>query len=322
MTVPLTLRVAIFYVVASVSAFGVSEPDFPMIQSAVPGNPLDSFRIDSTPVGIHGHELEHRNEEEWLWDPDDDTAYEKRLELARQAADVAEHNKTFHLFRAVIENDKERIRQILQKGIHPDTPLPPDPPREFLELLPTNRTVYYATKEQNFTPLMLAAALGHKEAAQILLQAGADRWQKTKRHKTYALWLASKTQDVELMRMLMNLDAEGQWERYRIRVDLAAQKMFVFEGNHIVMESTVSSGKKAKPTPPGDYVVTDKHREWTSSIYRVKMPHFVRLSCSEIGFHAGRLPGYPASSGCIRLPAEKARELFQLIPVGTLVQIE
>lgn len=316
------LLICIVCIIGIAPVRGEIEPDFPMIQTETLDAPLAPFRIDRTPQGIIGHEQHGRQQDEWWWNPDDEMAYQKRIELASKAAADAKRKNTFQLFQAVVENDIHALRLLLQQGIHPDTPLPPEPPSEFLAVLSPGRALYYATREENFTPLMLAAALGQKDATWILLEAGADRWQKTKRHKTYALWLASKTQDIELMRMLMNLDGERQWDRYRIRVDLAEQKLFVFEGDNIVMESAVSTGKKAKPTPPGNYVVTDKHREWTSSIYNVKMPHFIRLSCSEIGFHAGRLPGYPASSGCIRLSPDKARELFHLIPIGTLVQIE
>lgn len=68
--------------------------------------------------------------------------------------------------------------------------------------------------------------------------------------------------------------------------------------------------------------MTNKYKMWKSSLYHAKMPYFLRLSCGDFGLHAGNLPGYPASHGCIRLPADKAQELFTLIPEGTLVEIE
>jgi lipoprotein-anchoring transpeptidase ErfK/SrfK len=74
-------------------------------------------------------------------------------------------------------------------------------------------------------------------------------------------------------------------------------------------------------TPTGKFVITDKHRSRVSSIYDVEMPYFMRLSCSAVGMHAGSLPGYPASHGCIRMPAEAAREMFKIVEVGTLVSI-
>jgi hypothetical protein len=245
-------------------------------------------------------------------------------EIQRFHQELAERKEadTQRVFTAILQRDYATLQEILAAGHDPDRPLPKPAPAEFLHALHEPRLVYYATKEDGFTPLMLAAGLGDINAARLLLEAGADRWKKTKRHRTYALWLASRTGDIELMRLLMNLDPEGAWQLFRIHVSLTDQRLVVFQEADIVLESPVSSGKKSKPTPPGRYVVTDKHRDWKSTIYNVSMPHFVRLSCSEIGFHAGRLPGYPASSGCIRLPPAKARELFSLIPLGTLVDIE
>jgi len=169
---------------------------------------------------------------------------------------------------------------------------------------------------------MIAAGLGTTPAVDFLLAQGADKFKKTKRNRTHPLWLAAQTGDVELMRKLMTLDPEGEWKSFTVKVSLAGQMMRLFKNGEQILESPVSSGNKSKPTPTGNFVVTDKHREWKSSLYHVSMPHFVRLSCSPVGFHAGRLPGYPASRGCIRLPADKAREFFNTIPVGALVVIE
>ena len=55
--------------------------------------------------------------------------------------------------------------------------------------------------------------------------------------------------------------------------------------------------------------------------HNASMPFFLRLSCSTVGLHAGVLPGYPASHGCVRLPSEVAKKLFQIIPRGTTVVI-
>ena len=68
-------------------------------------------------------------------------------------------------------------------------------------------------------------------------------------------------------------------------------------------------------------MVTDKKRSHVSSLYHVQMPFFMRLNCLDFGMHAGNVPNYPASHGCIRLPAEIAQKLFAEIPVGTVVTI-
>jgi lipoprotein-anchoring transpeptidase ErfK/SrfK len=87
------------------------------------------------------------------------------------------------------------------------------------------------------------------------------------------------------------------------------------------MTSNVSSGMRGYRTPTGKFVVTNKARHHTSSIYGSPMPYFQRLSCQAFGFHVGHCPGYPASHGCIRMPQSKARAFFSTTKVGDPVEI-
>lgn len=239
-----------------------------------------------------------------------------------EARAALRQEKILQLFHAVLDRDAAAMRAALENELDPDSPLPTPAPPEFVEKLNHSQLVYYATKEEGFTALMLAAATGYLEGAALLIEAGADRWKKTKKHKTYALWLASKTDNLDLMRTLMGLRPGEEWEKFRITVDLTGQRMILWRENEVVMESAISSGKSSQPTPVGRFLVTDKHRNWRSTLYHVPMPYFVRLSCSDFGFHAGRVPGHPASRGCIRLPNDAARQLFATVPLGTLVEIE
>ena len=68
-------------------------------------------------------------------------------------------------------------------------------------------------------------------------------------------------------------------------------------------------------------MVTDKYKDWKSTIYPAKMPFFLRLSCKDFGMHAGVLPGYPASHGCVRLPEQIAKLMYEKVSVGTPVTI-
>jgi lipoprotein-anchoring transpeptidase ErfK/SrfK len=89
-----------------------------------------------------------------------------------------------------------------------------------------------------------------------------------------------------------------------------------------VLTTKVSSGRKEKPTPRGKYVVTQKYTEWRSTLYHnASMPFFMRLSCSPVGLHAGVIPDYPASHGCVRLPPNIAKQLYAMVPRGTVVEI-
>ena len=96
--------------------------------------------------------------------------------------------------------------------------------------------------------------------------------------------------------------------------------MFDADGNEI-FATKVSTGRKGFATPTGDFVITNKHRAWTSTIYHASMPYFQRLSCSDFGLHEGNVPGYPASHGCIRVPAGNAAKLFTMTQAGDRVRI-
>lgn len=106
-----------------------------------------------------------------------------------------------------------------------------------------------------------------------------------------------------------------------IDVDLNRQHATFFDHGNVLWSSRISSGRDEKPTPPGEYEISDKHQDWTSTIYNVPMPYFMRLSGGEVGIHAGVMPHYPGSAGCIRLPLNEARDLFQIAGIGTRVLI-
>jgi lipoprotein-anchoring transpeptidase ErfK/SrfK len=155
-----------------------------------------------------------------------------------------------------------------------------------------------------------------------LLSAGADPWKLTKRHKTYALWLAAKYKNIEIMRSLMGIGANHESRAFRITIDLSEQKAFLWRNRRIELVTPICSGTRSHPTPRGRYLITNKYRYWKSTLYPAEMPFFLRLSCGDFGLHMGRLPGYPASHGCIRLPERSARRLYASVPIGTLVEIQ
>lgn len=229
---------------------------------------------------------------------------------------------TMPLFTAVAKRDPAKVAILLAAGADPNATLPQPAPQEFLERFRDGRLAYYTRRETGFTVLMLAAALGEYESVQALLDAGADKNKLSKRHRTFALYLAAMGGHLDVMRQLMGIDAESPALRFRVRVNLSAQNATLYQDGEEILTTPISSGKKSKPTPTGSYLVTNKYRDWKSTIYNVKMPYFIRLSCSDFGFHAGRLPGFPASSGCIRLPSKNAQVFFATLPIGTLVEIE
>jgi lipoprotein-anchoring transpeptidase ErfK/SrfK len=108
----------------------------------------------------------------------------------------------------------------------------------------------------------------------------------------------------------------------KVIVDIKAQRAYFFVGEKLAFETPVSSGAKGRSTPRGTYTITEKIRSGKrSTLYKSLMPYWNRLDESAIGLHTGQLPGYPASHGCVRLPDESARFLFENATRGTTVQI-
>jgi lipoprotein-anchoring transpeptidase ErfK/SrfK len=139
-------------------------------------------------------------------------------------------------------------------------------------------------------------------------------------------------------------------ENAAVLVSLSRQRAYLYAGNQLAIDTPVSSGKKAGFTPTGSFTIMQKDPNHRSNIYgnfldsrgRVvrggvsaridsapsgthfegaPMFYFMRLTPEGVGMHIGLLPGYPASHGCIRLPAEIAPQIYAHVKVGTPVQV-
>jgi lipoprotein-anchoring transpeptidase ErfK/SrfK len=94
---------------------------------------------------------------------------------------------------------------------------------------------------------------------------------------------------------------------------LDIQRIYVFDAGELVAFSTISSGKKGKETPTGVFNILQKNVDHKSNIYdNAPMPYMQRLTWDGIALHAGAIPGYAASHGCIRLPMAFAKALFSV----------
>ncbi len=102
-------------------------------------------------------------------------------------------------------------------------------------------------------------------------------------------------------------------------VSLPEQHAYVYRNGELIAVATCSTGRKGHRTPTGVFSVLQKDRDHVSSTYKgAKMPYMERLTWSGIALHAGNLPGYPASHGCIRLPLEFAQKLFTITHLGVV----
>jgi len=103
-------------------------------------------------------------------------------------------------------------------------------------------------------------------------------------------------------------------------VSLNRQTVTVYDDGKQIAKSPISSGTRSNPTPTGVFSILEKNRTHHSNLYNsAPMPFMQRLTNSGIALHAGDLPGYPASHGCIRLPYSFARSLFDITDVGARV---
>jgi hypothetical protein len=105
-------------------------------------------------------------------------------------------------------------------------------------------------------------------------------------------------------------------------VNLETQRAILFRNGVAIGASTVSTGKKGHETPTGVFTILQKRKEHYSSTYNnAPMPNMQRLTWKGIALHAGNLPGFPASMGCIRLPMRFSSLLFDATALGMTVII-
>jgi hypothetical protein len=105
-------------------------------------------------------------------------------------------------------------------------------------------------------------------------------------------------------------------------VSLARQRIWVWGSGGLLAESKVSTGMAGHRTPAGVFSVVQKNKFHHSNIYSdAPMPFMQRITWSGIALHAGVVPGYPASHGCIRLPHSFAVELWGMTKIGARVVI-
>lgn len=136
----------------------------------------------------------------------------------------------------------------------------------------------------------------------------------------------------------------------KIVVSLREQRAYFYRGKRLVGESNISTGRKGFETPPGNYRVIQKDADHYSNLYgeyvdengRVvkpnvdikkdpkppgakfvgaSMPYFLRFT-GGYGMHAGYVPRYRASHGCIRMPSRMARRFFDAADLGTAVIVK
>ena len=108
----------------------------------------------------------------------------------------------------------------------------------------------------------------------------------------------------------------------QIVVSVGDQRADVYRGTQLISSTRVSTGRRGYATPQGVFSIIQKNRRHYSNIYGgAPMPFMQRLTWSGVALHAGYVPNYPASHGCIRLPPSFASWLFSTTDMGNHVVV-
>ena len=107
-----------------------------------------------------------------------------------------------------------------------------------------------------------------------------------------------------------------------IAISIDRQSLRIYDANGFFAETPISTGMKGHPTPMGVFSVIQKQKLHHSNIYSgAPMPYMQRITWSGIAIHAGVLPGYPASHGCIRMPMTFAVKMWNWTKLGARVVV-
>jgi lipoprotein-anchoring transpeptidase ErfK/SrfK len=200
------------------------------------------------------------------------------------------------------------------------------------------------------TPLVLVALALVDVGAQVP-RSGARSFARPQPHATPAMKRANELINrQDPINVTARLLDKATPDNSRVRVSLSKQRAYLLLGDEIVIDSPISSGKRARMTPSGSFHVLEKDKEHHSSVYGnfvdssgrivrsgvssridsapsgtsfagAPMKWFMRLTDDGVGMHVGILPGYPASHGCIRMPAAAAEMFYAHVKVGTPVVV-
>jgi hypothetical protein len=107
-----------------------------------------------------------------------------------------------------------------------------------------------------------------------------------------------------------------------IAISIDKQNLKIYDANGFFAETPISTGMKGHATPMGVFSIIQKHKLHHSNIYSgAPMPFMQRITWSGVAMHAGVLPGYPASHGCIRMPLAFATKMWNWTKMGGRVVV-
>ena len=109
----------------------------------------------------------------------------------------------------------------------------------------------------------------------------------------------------------------------KLKLSTGAQRLYVVEGDTVLLATPVSVGKAATPTPHGNYTIYSKQanrRRVSSPGAGYPMTYWMEFK-SAYGLHWGFVKPQPSTHGCVRMPIKSAKKTFDLIRIGTPINI-
>jgi len=104
-----------------------------------------------------------------------------------------------------------------------------------------------------------------------------------------------------------------------VTVDLKAESISVFRAGYEIGAAVISFGDSEKPTPTGVFPISQKDADHVSNIYGSPMPYMLRLTNDGVAIHASDVKWGWGTRGCIGVPLEFARRLFEQAKLGDRV---
>lgn len=110
----------------------------------------------------------------------------------------------------------------------------------------------------------------------------------------------------------------------KVHISTGAQRVYVTQGDDVLLATPCSVGTTASPTPKGEFRILSKtrHRRRASSPGAgYPMTYWMSFSGPAYGMHWGFVKPYPCTHGCVRLPLNSARKIFDMVKVGTPINV-
>lgn len=110
----------------------------------------------------------------------------------------------------------------------------------------------------------------------------------------------------------------------KVHISTSAQRIYVTEGNEVLLATPCSVGTSATPTPGGEHRILSKtrhRRRFSSPGAGYPMTYWMSFYGPAYGMHWGFVKPYPCTHGCVRLPLNSARKIFDMVKVGTPVSV-